>query len=92
MGARLEHTARKSLKRVGQGTGVSECSARRAIQLLKLIVRPHKRTVMHARLADVFLLTGFIFAVGFCSLLSKVRSICNLHSFVMKLGFICRDT
>jgi hypothetical protein len=35
-GARLEHTTRKSLKRLAQGTGVLKPSARTATQLLKL--------------------------------------------------------
>jgi hypothetical protein len=35
IGARLEHTPRKSLKRVAQETGVSKSSARMATQLLK---------------------------------------------------------
>ncbi|PNF30394.1 hypothetical protein B7P43_G12868 [Cryptotermes secundus] len=43
IGARLEHTPRKSLKRLPQGTGVSK--SRRATQLLKL--RPYKSTVIH---------------------------------------------
>jgi hypothetical protein len=34
-GARLEHTPRKSLKRLAQETGVSKSSARTATQLLK---------------------------------------------------------
>jgi hypothetical protein len=49
IGARLEHTPRKTLKRLAQETGVSKSSARRATQLLKL--RPYKTTVVHARLA-----------------------------------------
>jgi hypothetical protein len=48
-GARLQHTPRKSLKRLAQGTGVSESSARMATQLLKL--RPYKTTVILACLA-----------------------------------------
>jgi transposase len=47
MGARLEYTPRKSLKRLVQETGVS--SARWATQLLKL--GPYKTTVIHASLA-----------------------------------------
>jgi hypothetical protein len=47
--ARLEHTPRKSLKRLGHKTGVSKYSARMAKQLLKL--RPYKTTVIHACLA-----------------------------------------
>jgi hypothetical protein len=35
IGARLEHTPRKSLKRLAQETGVSKSSARTATQLLK---------------------------------------------------------
>jgi transposase len=46
IGARLEHTPRKSLKHLAQETGVSKCSARIATQLLKL--RPYKTTVIHA--------------------------------------------
>jgi hypothetical protein len=46
IGARLEHTSRKSPKRPAQETGVSKSSARRATQLLKL--RPYKTTVIHA--------------------------------------------
>jgi hypothetical protein len=37
-------------------------------------------------------LAGFIFAVGFYSLLSKVRLGHNWHSFLMKCDVICRDT
>jgi hypothetical protein len=48
-GTRLEHTPRKSLKRLAQETGVSKSSARRATQLLEL--RTHKKTVVHAHLA-----------------------------------------
>jgi hypothetical protein len=67
--ARLEHTPRKSLKRLVQDFGVSNSSARRATQLLKLI--PCKITVIHALQS----LAGFSFVVGFCSLSLKVRSI-----------------
>jgi hypothetical protein len=35
IGARFEHTPRKSLKRLAEETGVSMCSARTATQLLK---------------------------------------------------------
>jgi hypothetical protein len=49
MGARLEHTTRKSLKGLDQEIGVPKSSARRAIQLLKL--RPCETTVIHACLA-----------------------------------------
>jgi gamma-glutamylcysteine synthetase len=48
IGARLEHTPRKSLKRLAQETGVSKFSARSATKLLKL--RPNKTTVINARL------------------------------------------
>jgi response regulator of citrate/malate metabolism len=48
IGARLEHTPRKSLKRLAQETGVSKSSARKTTQLLKL--RPCKATVIHIRL------------------------------------------
>jgi hypothetical protein len=45
IGARLEHTPRKSLKRLAQETGVSMSSARRATQWLKL--RHYKTAVIH---------------------------------------------
>jgi hypothetical protein len=45
LGARLEHTPRKSLKRLAQETGVSKSNAGSATQLLKLI--PYKTTVIH---------------------------------------------
>jgi hypothetical protein len=48
-GARLEHTPRKSLKRLAQETGVSNSNARTTTQLLRL--RPYKTTVIHAHLA-----------------------------------------
>jgi hypothetical protein len=44
LGARLEHTPRKSLKHLAQETGVSKSSARRETQLLKL--RPYKTRVI----------------------------------------------
>jgi hypothetical protein len=72
-GARLEHTPRKSLKRLAQETGVSKSSARMATVLLKL--RPYKITVIH-----VLQLHNSASRVSFCSwfcLLSKVRSIHN---------------
>jgi hypothetical protein len=59
VGARLEHTPRKSLKRLVQETGMSKSSARTATQLLKL--GPYKTTVIHT-------LQGLFFAVGFYSL------------------------
>jgi hypothetical protein len=65
---------RKSLKRLAQETGLSEFSARRATQLLKL--RPYTATELHA-LQPRDPLAGFIFVVGFYILPSKVRSICN---------------
>jgi hypothetical protein len=43
--ARLEHTPRKSLKRLAQETGVSKPSTRTATQLLNL--RPYKTRVIH---------------------------------------------
>jgi hypothetical protein len=46
IGPGLEHTSRKSLKRLTQETGVSKSSARTATQLLKL--RPYKITAIHA--------------------------------------------
>jgi uncharacterized membrane-anchored protein YhcB (DUF1043 family) len=48
---RLKHTPRKSLKHLAQDTGMSETSARNAIQLLKF--RPYKTSVIHALLAAV---------------------------------------
>jgi superfamily II DNA helicase RecQ len=74
IGARLQHTPRKSLKRVAQETGESEPNAGRATQVLKL--RPYKTRVIHA-CSRVIQLAEFIFAVGFYSLSSKVRSICS---------------
>jgi hypothetical protein len=44
-GTRIEHTPRKSLKRIAQETGVSKSNARSSTQLLKL--RPGKTTVIH---------------------------------------------
>lgn len=41
--------------------------------------------------SHVVQLAGFSFADGFYSLSLKVTSICNWHSFLMKLGFTCRD-
>jgi hypothetical protein len=46
IGARPEHTPRKSLKRLAQESGVSKSSARRATQLLKL--RPRKTKAINA--------------------------------------------
>jgi transposase len=46
VGARLEHTPRKSLTRLAQETGVSRSSARTATKLLKL--RPYKTAIIHA--------------------------------------------
>jgi hypothetical protein len=45
-GARLEHTPRKSLKRLAQETGASESSARSWTQFLKL--KTYKPPVIHA--------------------------------------------
>jgi hypothetical protein len=45
IGAILERTPRKSLKRIAQGTGVLKSNARMATQLLKL--RPSKTTAIH---------------------------------------------
>jgi hypothetical protein len=49
IGARLQHTPRKSLKRLAQGTGVSKSRARKATQMPKL--SPYKTTEIHAQLA-----------------------------------------
>jgi hypothetical protein len=89
IGARLDHTPRNSLKRLAQETGVSMSNARRATQLLKLI--PYRTKAIHVlQLCDPG--AGFIFAAAFYSLSSKVRSIHNWHSLLMKCGFTCRDT
>jgi hypothetical protein len=60
IGARLEHTLRKSLKRLAQESGVSKFSARTAAQLLKL--RPYRTTVIH-----VLQLRDSAGSVCFCS-------------------------
>jgi hypothetical protein len=74
IGARLEHTRRKSLKHLAQETAVSASSARTATQLLKL--RPYNATVIHTCLAAKrSSWQGSFFAVDFYSLLSMVRSI-----------------
>jgi biotin operon repressor len=46
IGARLEHTPRKSLKHLAPEIGVSKSSARTAMQMLKL--RPYKTAVIHS--------------------------------------------
>jgi hypothetical protein len=78
IGARLEHTPRKSRQRLAQETGVLKSIARRATQLLKL--RPYKTTVIQP-CSRAIQLAGFIFSAGFYSLSSKVRSICNYILF-----------
>jgi hypothetical protein len=70
-GARLEYTPRKSLKHIAQENGVSKSSARRAAQMPKL--RPYKTSNPRTPCSRMIQLAGFIFAVGFYSLLSKVR-------------------
>jgi hypothetical protein len=69
---------------------VSKASARTATQLLKF--RPYKTTNSNPRTpcSRAMQLAGFIYAVGFYSLSSTVRSIRNWHSFLMKHGFTCR--
>jgi hypothetical protein len=52
--ARIQHTPRKSLKRLAQETGVSKSSARTATNLLEL--RPYKTTIIHSTIQ----LAGFI--------------------------------
>jgi hypothetical protein len=83
VGARLEHTPRKSLKHLAQETGVSKCSARRTTQLLKL--RPYKTTVIHALQAcdpaSRWLLQSVVEG--------EIDS--QLIFFLMKRGFTCRD-
>jgi hypothetical protein len=49
IGARLQHTPRKSVKRLAQETGVSKSSPRTATQLLK--IRSYRTTVIHGSLA-----------------------------------------
>jgi hypothetical protein len=46
IGARLEHTPKKSLQHITQETGVSKSSGRRETKLLKL--RSYKATIIHA--------------------------------------------
>jgi transposase len=88
IGARLQHTTIKSLKRLAQETGVSKSSAGTSTQLLKL--RPNKTTVNHAlQPPDP---ASRVHCCSSCSLPWKVRSIRNCHSFLMKRGFIRRDT
>jgi hypothetical protein len=70
-GTRLQHTPRKSLKRLTQETGVSKFNARRATKLLNL--RPYTFTPCSRRIKA----TGLISAVAFYSLSSKVSSILN---------------
>jgi transposase len=51
IGARLEHTSRKSLNRLVQENGMSNSSARTATQLLKLSfnsVKAYRYSLMHA--------------------------------------------
>jgi hypothetical protein len=59
LGARLEHTPRKSLKRLAPDTGLSKSSARRATQLLKL--SPYKTTGIHTSCSRAIQLAGIIF-------------------------------
>jgi hypothetical protein len=74
--ARLEHTSRKSLKRLAQETEVSKSSTGMATQLPKL--RPYEIAVIHTCLAALrSSWQGSFFAIGFYSLSSKVRSIHN---------------
>jgi hypothetical protein len=89
-GSGLEHTPRKSLNRLAQETGVQKSNARTAAQLLKL--RPYTNSNPRTPCSRAIQLAGLIFAAGFCSLSSKVRSLSNWHSFLMKRGFTCRDT
>jgi hypothetical protein len=51
IGARLEHTSKKSLKCLAHETGVSKSSARMATQLLELAL--YKTTIIHACLLAV---------------------------------------
>jgi hypothetical protein len=87
--ARLEHTPRKSLKRLAQENGVSKCSARTATKLLKL--KPYKTTVI-----DALLPRDPASRVHFCNWF--LQSIfegeidLQLKFFSMKRGFTYRDT
>jgi hypothetical protein len=89
IGARLEHTPRKLQKRLAQETGASKSNVRRATQLLKL--GPYK-TIVIMLCSHAIRLVAFICSLGFYSLSSKVRSIRNWHSFLMKHGLTCRNT
>jgi hypothetical protein len=71
-GARLEHTPRISLKRLAQETGVSE-----SVQERQHIAETNSNPNLRTPCSHAIQLAGFIFAVGFYSLSSKVRSIRN---------------
>jgi hypothetical protein len=70
IGARLEHSPRKSLKRLAQESGVSKSSARTSTQLRS--PDPIKQQ-QSTSCSCAIQLAGFIFAVGSYSLSSKVR-------------------
>jgi hypothetical protein len=73
IGARLEHTPRKSLKRLAQETSVSKSIARKATLLLKL--GPYKNNSNPRMLCSLTIqLAGLIVEVGFCNLSSNVIS------------------
>jgi hypothetical protein len=74
IGARLEHTPRKSLKRLVQEIGVSGSGARTATQLLKL--GSYKTTVTHA-LQPRYPASSVHLSVAFYSLSSNVKTIRN---------------
>jgi hypothetical protein len=83
IGARLEHTPIKSLKRLTQEAGVSESSARRATELLKL--RSYKTTVIHARLAAA----RTSWDIPPCSLLEVNRRFGGTSSAMQVLFVLC---
>jgi hypothetical protein len=72
-------------------TGVSKSNTSRAAQLLKL--KTLQNNSNPGKLCSrAIQLPGFVSAVGIYTLESKVRSIRNWHSFLLKRGFTCRVT
>jgi hypothetical protein len=89
VGARLEHTPRKSLKCLAKETGVSKYSTRSATQLLKL--RPYKTTVIHA-LQPRDPATRVHYCSWFLQSVVQGEIDPQLTLLSMKRGFTCRDT
>jgi hypothetical protein len=84
MGARLEHTARKSLERLAQETGVSKSSARTATQLLKLSLaaaRPGKEDSFLQLVSTVCRRRWDLSAIGILFWWSVV-SVARVHKYV----------